>query len=454
MLLNPGTLANGFTVVHYPVAASSYAIGIRIEAGSRLDPPAYRGLAHVLEHVLLHLPGDDGRELLYGTSDGRIRTQGGWTSREETVYTMEVAVDALPQAVGWICRALFQPVFTPAVLETQLRVIANEAERHRAFRPTVPLEKRTDFDSAFFGEANLADAIIGHESTRDKITLEALANWHARRYVGQRATVVIVGPGETATIEAQAAAVFEAVPAGKAVASPDPAPDGHGIGKRIRRSGAASGTKTYYSVGFRTGGTSDPDWPVFGVLCALAASRLDRTLKNDLGLTYALGVSREGGPDWGRFAIHADALPTEGPKLIQELDRQISAWHETGFGPNECDAVVARLRQKTAALGSPIQILQEIIWQVDGWKIHPAGPVEWNTDVLDSQEINRAARRLFDPRRRVVVVSEGQGGRREQTRILALFAVASVVLVWRTELYWLSVTGWNLLSRLWSQVFG
>lgn len=454
MVLNTRILDNRLTLIHYAIETPGYAVGVRLEAGSRHDPPAQRGLAHVLEHVLLHLPNGEGRELLYGSSDGKIRTEGGWTTREETVYRLNTSVEALPRALEWLSRALFEPKFVDEVLHNQLRVIDSESERHRPYRPSVPVRKRLDFDSAFFDEACLADATIGHESTRATITIPHLSAWHAANYVGARASVVVVGPGESKAVFDAVAATFEHVPEGTPPPRLEPAHFGHGTGRRIRRSSTDTGSKTYIHLGYRTAGTSDPDWPMFGLLYGLISKRLDKSLRNDLGLTYNIHASRDGGPDWGRFHIYVDALPKEGKKLLREVDGLLDDMLRLGFSQDELTTALARSQTRIDALSSPDEILTEIIWQLDGWVLHPNGPVEWNAEECPLDRVNEAASRLLDPRRTVTMYAEGHASGSGTTTTLIVISVLTLVLSLRNELSWLGAQGWSHVAIWWARIFG
>lgn len=454
MFFDTRTLDNRLTVVHIPTTSPGYSIGVRVAAGSRHDPPPQRGLAHVLEHVLLYLPSADGQPLLYGSQDGKIAVKGGWTSHEETIYTLNVADDSLARALGWLNRALYFPVFTEETLRSQLGVIASEADRQSPYRPSVPVHKRLDFESAFFGDAALADAVIGHESTRGSITLALLQAWHAEHYVGARSTVVIAGPGDPDGVRRAVTEAFGRVAPGEPAPPSPPARDGHGIGKRIRRYGADGGTRAYIQLGARTAGTADPDWPLLSLIASLIAVRLDKTLRNDLGLTYHVHVSQHGGPDWGRLYLYTEAPPAGGKTLLREVNGLIEEVQRFGFADVEVQAAVAKTRTRVRSLTSAEALMNEVIHQIDGWAIHPDGPIEWNTHDVTLEQVNGAVGRLLTPGRSAVVYSEGNASGVYQSRVMIAAAVLLAVYNFRGVLYAVALIGWNQISTWLPRLFG
>lgn len=454
MFFETRTLDNRLTVVHIPTTSPGYAIGVRIAAGSRHDPPAQRGLAHVLEHVLVYLPSADGQPLLYGSQDGKIAVKGGWTTHEETIYAVNAADDALARALGWLSRALYFPVFAEETLRSQLGVITSEADRQNPYRPSVPVHKRLDFESAFFGDAALADAVIGHESTRAAITLALLQTWHAEHYVGGRSTVVVAGPGASDVVIQAVTEAFARVTPGEQPPPLPPARDGHGIGRRIRRTGSEAGSRAYIQLGARTTGTADPDWPLLSLIAAMIAVRLDKTLRNDLGLTYHVHVSQHGGPDWGRLYLYTEAPPAGGKTLLREVNGLIEEVQRFGFAEVELQAALAKARTRVKSLTSSEALVNEVIRQIDGWAVHPEGPVEWNSTDVSLERVNQAVNRLLNPSRSAVVYADGNASNFNQPRVLIAMGVLMAVYNFREALFALAMVGWNQISIWISRLFG
>ncbi|MDW8371791.1 MAG: insulinase family protein, partial [Geminicoccaceae bacterium] len=85
------TLANGFRVISERLpGVRSTAVGVWVEAGTRHEPPAVNGVAHLLEHMAFKGTKTRSAKDIACAIEAVGGSLNAWTSREQTAFHARV----------------------------------------------------------------------------------------------------------------------------------------------------------------------------------------------------------------------------------------------------------------------------------------------------------------------------------------------------------------------------
>ena len=121
------TLPSGFRIVtDHMDAVETVSLGVWVDVGTRHEPAAINGVAHLLEHMAFK--GTERRSALAIAEE--IEAVGGhlnaYTSREHTAYYAKVLKEDVPLAVDILADILQHSVFDPTELDRERTVILQE----------------------------------------------------------------------------------------------------------------------------------------------------------------------------------------------------------------------------------------------------------------------------------------------------------------------------------------
>ncbi|MFD7450935.1 M16 family metallopeptidase [Kitasatospora sp. NPDC059827] len=208
-------LDNGLRLVaaqaaHRPVTA------LDIAAGSRNDPPALLGLAHLVEHLMFPRGGPS---QVLGSHTALIEAAGGTcgatTYRDHTSFHTMVPSREADTLYRQEASRLLHFAPTPEQLRTEVRVIAQEIREAGTGPLRLPVDRI---------RARLVDH--GHNGFGDTThlahaTLQQVHRFHSHHYGLEHTVVAIVGPDAPSRTLARAARRFAPLPARPGALSPD-----------------------------------------------------------------------------------------------------------------------------------------------------------------------------------------------------------------------------------------
>ena len=184
------TLPNGVAVLaELDPDAHSVAAGYYVRCGRRDEPDELAGVSHFLEHMAFK--GDD----RYSAEDvNRVFDEIGakynaYTSHEQTVYYAAVLPEHLPVAVD-LLSTLTRPTLRDAEFDLEKKVILEEIGMHEDQPGSLAYDA---LNAAHFAGHPLAGTILGSNETVGGLTIDAMRNYHAARYVGSNLIFAVCG---------------------------------------------------------------------------------------------------------------------------------------------------------------------------------------------------------------------------------------------------------------------
>ena len=293
-------LANGVTVAVDPMAgAQSASVGIYTSVGSRSEPAALGGLAHLVEHMVFK--GAAGRDAKAIAED--IEDVGGslnaWTARDQTVFHGRVLGADVPLAMELIADLVRAPTLDAAELEREKDVILSELGE--ALDQPDDLIHDHLFEAAF-GTQPIARPVLGREPTIRAASVTDCRAWLEREYRPDRIVIAASGAVDPEQILKLAEARFGDLPRG---VTPAIAPAQFTGGARHDR---RSYEQAHWAFAMPGVAATDPAAVALGLFTQAigggASSRLFQQLREERGLAYSIYAWNQGFAETGLFAVN------------------------------------------------------------------------------------------------------------------------------------------------------
>ena len=292
-------LANGLTVAVDPLAgAESVAMGLYAMVGSRSEPEACSGLAHLVEHMVFKGAGKRGTRELAEAIEDVGGYMNAWTSRDQTTFHGRVLARDTALLAELIADLVRAPHMDDAHLEREKTVILSEIGE------TVdsPDDLVNDhlFEAAFMSQP-LGRSILGREESLRNISREDCLGWMSGELVPSRLILSASGrvdPGEVLKIAESLFGDMEDAPG---------TPIGSAEFTGGLRNDRREFEQAHWCLGLPGLAASDPRMPSLAVFVQAlgggTSSRLFQELREERGLAYSIGAWNQAFADTGLVAI-------------------------------------------------------------------------------------------------------------------------------------------------------
>jgi predicted Zn-dependent peptidase len=292
-------LANGLTVAVDPLAgAESVAMGLYAMVGSRSEPEACSGLAHLVEHMVFKGAGKRGTRELAEAIEDVGGYMNAWTSRDQTTFHGRVLARDTALLAELIADLVRAPHMDDAHLEREKTVILSEIGE------TVdsPDDLVNDhlFEAAFMSQP-LGRSILGREESLRNISREDCLGWMSGELVPSRLILSASGkvdPGEVLKIAESLFGDMEDAPG---------TPIGSAEFTGGLRNDRREFEQAHWCLGLPGLAASDPRMPALAVFVQAlgggTSSRLFQELREERGLAYSIGAWNQAFADTGLVAI-------------------------------------------------------------------------------------------------------------------------------------------------------
>jgi len=292
-------LANGLTVAVDPLSgAESVAMGLYAMVGSRSEPEACSGLAHLVEHMVFKGAGKRGTRELAEAIEDVGGYMNAWTSRDQTTFHGRVLgrdTALLAELIADLVRA---PHMDDAHLEREKTVILSEIGE--SVDSPDDLVNDHLFEAAFMSQP-LGRSILGREESLRNISREDCLSWMSGELVPSRLILSASGkldPGEVLKIAERLFGDMEDAPG---------TPIGSAEFTGGLRNDRREFEQAHWCLGLPGLAASDPRMPALAVFIQAlgggTSSRLFQELREERGLAYSIGAWNQAFADTGLVAI-------------------------------------------------------------------------------------------------------------------------------------------------------
>jgi predicted Zn-dependent peptidase len=194
-------LDNGLDVIaETSSAAVSASIGFFVNTGARDERDAEWGVSHFLEHMIFKGTADLSGDEINRRFDRMGASANAFTSEEDTVYYATVLPERQGEAVELLAR-MMRPAIRTEDFDTEKLVILEEI---RMYDDQPPFGADERCRAAFFGGHPLFRSVLGTVESIGALPVEAMRDYHARRYAPNRMVLAASGAIDFAALVADA----------------------------------------------------------------------------------------------------------------------------------------------------------------------------------------------------------------------------------------------------------
>jgi zinc protease len=293
------------------------------------------GLAHFHEHMLFKGTETRGVGEIAGAVEGAGGRINAFTSFDATCYHATLPSDSLALGLDVLADAVRRSRFDPAEVAREIEVVLEEIRRSE------------DDPQHVLGDALFATVfevhpyrapVLGTRESVSSFTREKLLRFYRRWYAPDNLTLVAVGDLDGDDFLRRAEAAFAgAEPSGVRRRRPiEPAQRGRRLCLVERDFERAALELCWPAVPFR-----HPDAPLLDLLAFVLgqgeSSRLDRRVKEELGLADRVDASCYTPLDAGVFSVGADLDGERTPALLEAVLREVEALRREPVGAEELE---------------------------------------------------------------------------------------------------------------------
>jgi len=414
MTVRVTTLANGLRVATDPIGSvESATVGVWCDVGTRDEPAAVNGVAHLLEHMVFK--GTRRRSATAIAEE--IEAVGGhmnaYTAREQTAYYARVLKDDISLAVDLIADILQHSLFDAAELRRERAVVIQEIGQANDTPDDIIFDH---FQAAAFPRQGVGRPVLGKASVVRRMKRESVRGFLNDHYAPQHLVLAAAGNVDHDHLVRLARRKFDALPK---LATHEREPARYRGGEYREKRDL---DQIHLVLGFEGVGHHDRDFYPLQVMSTLLgggmSSRLFQEVREKRGLAYSIYSFAGSLRDGGLFGIYAG---TGDKQVIELLPLVMDEVNKVADKVSDEEVARARAQLKAGTLMSLEstssrceQLAQQLL--VFGRPI-PTGEIVAQIEAVDGAAVRRVMRRLI--RSRLTVAAVGPVGHVESYDSLA-----------------------------------
>ena len=184
-------LANGLTLITESMPhVRSVAVGVWLKRGSRHEKEDVSGISHFIEHMVFKGTRNRSAELIASQVDSIGGHMDAFTAKEYASFHLKVLDEHVPLAVDILADIVVNPLFDPAEMTKEKKVIFEEMGMVEDTPDDLVMEL---FSAAFWPNHPLGRPILGTKRSVTSFTRAHLASFFRKVY--QPTNIVIAAAG-------------------------------------------------------------------------------------------------------------------------------------------------------------------------------------------------------------------------------------------------------------------
>ncbi len=381
----------------------SAAVGVWVRTGSAHEPPARMGEAHLLEHMVFRGTERRSAQAIALALESRGGSLDAYTSRDHTNYQAHVLDEDLPLAVEVLSDLVRQPLLRESDLPLERQVVLEEIRGVADAPDDLVFELHA---RALFGEHPYGYSILGTRETVSGLAAADLQALHRRGYHPGNCIIAAAGHLEhDALLEALDREGWFRDGAGEPL-SPAPAP---GARRGVREAVPRETQQTHLVVGTDTIPSSDRRRYALGTVVGAfgggMSSRLFRTVRDELGLAYAVFAYNQFYQSTGLTGVYVGTRPEAADEALAVILREYGRLAAEGLPPEELATAKQQLKgQIVLGLESPGARMQRLASQeLMGEPYRPIDAVLAEIDALTGDAVGALPAEYFQPERQTIM---------------------------------------------------
>ncbi|HPI29837.1 MAG TPA: pitrilysin family protein [Bacteroidales bacterium] len=190
-------LDNGLRIVHKNSDTPIVHLGLFINAGSRDEIPAQKGLAHFIEHVFFKGTETRRSSQIYNNIENYGGELNAYTAKEETCIHCSVLKEYFEKAAEVLSDVLFHSTFPEKELAKEKAIVLDEYYYYKDIPEEVILD---DFDELVFKNHPLGWNILGEPVRIKGFTKNDIKTFMDNNYHPEEMVISLIGGLDSQTI--------------------------------------------------------------------------------------------------------------------------------------------------------------------------------------------------------------------------------------------------------------
>jgi predicted Zn-dependent peptidase len=397
-------LPNGLTIITESMpAVRSVSIGIWLRTGSRQERVEENGVSHFIEHMLFKGTKNSSAEQIARAADSIGGHMDAFTAKETTGFSIKVLDEHLPRAFGILTDLVKNPLFEPAHITNESRVIQEEI---KMVEDTPDDLVHEIFTQTYWRGHALGRPILGTRQSVGSFNRKRLVTYFRRHYTPNNMLIAAAGHLRHRQVVDLITKEFGGQPAGPhAKAGPVPVPHPH---IQVRHK------KDLEQVHLCLGAPSYPQphknrFPSYilnSVLGGGMSSRLFQNIREKRGLAYSVFSSLSSFHDAGCLCVYAG---TATGKARQVIDLVLAEFCELKANPISAEelqrakdylkgSLLLSLESSTSRMGNVAR--QEMYFG----RYISQDEIARRVDTVTAEQVLAVAREFFHPDRLAITV--------------------------------------------------
>lgn len=452
MKIQATRLSNGLRLVTAPVKGTSFIhLALAVRVGSRYEPTIQNGMSHFLEHMIFRGSENYPSSYLLNYS---LETLGdglqGGTTREYTLYSIEIPPENLQKTLSVLSDLFQRPLFSDVEIEKEIifEEMLDDLDENGQDSDLEMISRKL-----LFGGHPLGQPVIGKRTTLTSVTREDLQLYFKEFYQPDNMVIAATGDVEfgkffkavnqslgplEAQLNEEPVILLENEQDEESPASMKKFSSIQPVATEALPSGEEgpnllfqknSSTQVEFLLSFVAEGERSPDFikqmALERVLDDGLSSRLQRRLCERKGILYDISVSTDNYTDIGIMDFSFQVKPEKAVLALREVLNELRALKETLIDDQELGKVKLRLEREARAFFEDARHMAPRIAEAIllGYKT-PLYFEDWKKGIesLKVADIQEMAARIFQSRRLVMVV-EGLVSELEQAEMTLLISI-------------------------------
>jgi len=317
------TLKNGLNVFFVPQPeATSVAVELMVNAGSKHEKISQEGLAHFFEHMAFK-----GTEKWSSTQklarylDGIGAIYNAYTDKEKTAYWVKTAPRFLESSLEVISQLLNHSLIDPKEIEIEKGVIIEEMNMYED-QPSDWVEDH--FEEQVLGKNRLGRSILGRKEVIKAVTKKDFLEFRSTWYYPQRMSMVVAGRIDD--LEKTKKMIIRLFDGRKGTEKPEPKVETKSKKEKIFWHKKDT-QQTHFLIGLPTFSIMDDRWPelhaVSAVLGRGMSSRLWEIIREKRGWAYYVYSFCREYSQAGFFTVAAGVKNEAAKEAISLIEKEI-----------------------------------------------------------------------------------------------------------------------------------
>ena len=309
------TLAGGLRVASDRMdQVETVSVGLYVAAGTRHEPAAINGAAHMLEHMAFKGTTRRDAKAIAEEIENVGAFMNAHTGREQTAYYIKCLKEDVDLALDILADIFLESVFDPAEFERERGVILQELGQVEDTPDDVIFDR---FQETAFPDQALGRPVLGTADNIRRMPRAAALDWRRAMYAPGNVVLAAAGNLDAARLVARADELFGKWRA-TGGASDEPA---RYRGGEFRDDSDLE--QAHLVLGFPSVAYRDPDYWAVQVFATLLgggmSSRLFQEIREKRGLCYSISAHASSFADGGVFDVYTGTGEREMEELIPAL---------------------------------------------------------------------------------------------------------------------------------------